>query len=52
MSVEDVVTNIDVLIISIPLHVMPSFRNVVDKAGDELIVVDASNYYLFRDNNM
>ncbi|WP_066189325.1 NADPH-dependent F420 reductase [Gracilibacillus timonensis] len=52
VSVEDVITNIDVLIISIPLHVMPSIRNIVDKAGEEVIVVDTSNYYPFRDNKI
>lgn len=52
VSVEDVITNIDVLIISIPFHAMPSIRNIVDKAGEEVIVVDTSNYYPFRDNKI
>ncbi|CAH0257820.1 hypothetical protein SRABI96_03344 [Peribacillus sp. Bi96] len=52
VSVEDVITNIDVLIISIPFHVMPSIRNIVDKAGEEVIAVDTSNYYPFRDNKI
>jgi len=42
VSVEDVITNIDVLIISIPFHVMPSIRNIVDKSGQEVIAVDTS----------
>ncbi|MEK3914175.1 NADPH-dependent F420 reductase [Paenibacillus sp. FSL H7-0331] len=52
VSVEDVITNIDVLIISIPFHVMPSIRNIVDKAREEVIAVDTSNYYPFRDNKI
>lgn len=45
VSVDDVITNIDVLIISIPFHTLPSIRNVIDKVGEEVIVVDTSNYY-------
>src|SRR4051794_5255757 len=52
VSIEDVITNIDVLIISIPFHVMPSIRNIVDKVGEGVIVVDTSNYYPFRDNKI
>ena len=52
VSVEDVIINIDVLIISIPFHAMPSIRNVVDKVGEEVVVVDTSNYYPFRDNKI
>jgi 8-hydroxy-5-deazaflavin:NADPH oxidoreductase len=52
VNVEDVISNIDILIISIPLHVIPSIRNIVDKAGEEIIVVDTSNYYPFRDNKI
>ncbi|MDF1998158.1 NADPH-dependent F420 reductase [Peribacillus frigoritolerans] len=52
VSVEDVITNIDVLIISIPFHVMPSISNIVNKSGQEVIAVDTSNYYPFRDNKI
>ncbi|MEK4343746.1 MULTISPECIES: NADPH-dependent F420 reductase [Paenibacillus] len=52
VSVEDVIKNIDVLIVSIPFHAMPSIRSIVDKAGEEVIVVDTSNYYPFRDNKV
>src|SRR5690606_15252874 len=45
VSVEEVITNIDVLIISIPFHALPSIRNVIDKVGKEVVVVDTSNYY-------
>lgn len=45
MSIEEAITNIDVLIISIPFHALPSIRNIVDKLEEEVIVVDTSNYY-------
>ncbi|MCL6606397.1 MAG: NAD(P)-binding domain-containing protein [Paenibacillus sp.] len=45
VSVEEVIKDIDVLIISIPFHALPSIRNVIDKLGEEVIVVDTSNYY-------
>ncbi len=51
-SLEDVITNIDVLIISLPSHVIPSIRDTIDKIGEEVIVVDTSNYYPFRDNKI
>ncbi|MCY8235402.1 NADPH-dependent F420 reductase [Priestia endophytica] len=43
VSVEDVITNIDVLIISIPFYALSSIRHVVDKVGEEVVVVDTSN---------
>ncbi|MGO4500771.1 NADPH-dependent F420 reductase [Paenibacillus sp. 2RAB27] len=52
VNVEDVIKNIDVLITSIPFHALPSIRNFVDKAGEDVIIVDTSNYYPFRDNKI
>ncbi|MED4355120.1 NAD(P)-binding domain-containing protein [Schinkia azotoformans] len=43
--VEDVIKNIDVLIISIPFHALPSIRHIIDKVGKEVVVVDTSNYF-------
>lgn len=43
--VEDVIKHIDVLITSIPFHALPSIRNIIDKVGAEVVVVDTSNYY-------
>lgn len=42
---EEVIKNIDVLITSIPFHALPSIRNIIDKVGEEVVVVDTSNYY-------
>ncbi|XWW50027.1 NAD(P)-binding domain-containing protein [Planococcus sp. 11815] len=52
VSVEDVINNIDVLFLSLPLHVMASIRHIVDQAGEEVIIADTSNYYPFRDNKI
>ena len=52
VNVEEVITNIDVLLLSLPLHVMPSIRHIVDQVGDEVIIADTSNYYPFRDNEI
>lgn len=52
VSVENIISNIDILIISIPFHVIPSIRNIVGKAEEDVIVVDTSNYYPFRDRKI
>ncbi|MGO4376197.1 hypothetical protein AB4Z21_36715 [Paenibacillus sp. MCAF20] len=36
---------IDVLITSIPFYALPSIRNIIDKVGEKVVVVDISNYY-------
>lgn len=52
VPVEEVITNIDVLLLSLPLHVMPSIRPIIDQVGDDVLVADTSNYYPFRDNEI
>lgn len=52
MRVEDAIKNIDVLIISLPTKAMPSIRNIIDQVGEEVIIVDTSNYYPFRDDKI
>ncbi|GLX68891.1 NADPH-dependent F420 reductase [Paenibacillus glycanilyticus] len=52
VSIEDVIKNIDVLIISIPSHALPSIRKIVDQVGEEVVVVDTSNYYPQRDSKI
>lgn len=49
---EDVITNIEVLIISLPLTALPSIRNIIEQVGEEVIVVDTSNYYPSRDQKI
>lgn len=50
--VEDVMRNIEVLIISLPMNALPSIRNFIDQVGEEVIIVDTSNYYPYRDGKI
>jgi 8-hydroxy-5-deazaflavin:NADPH oxidoreductase len=50
--VEDVIKNIEVLIISIPLHAIPSIQNIINHVREEVIIVDSSNYYPYRDGKI
>jgi 8-hydroxy-5-deazaflavin:NADPH oxidoreductase len=50
--VEDAIKNIEVLIISIPMKALSSIRNIIDQIGEEVIIVDTSNYYPFRDGKI
>lgn len=50
--VEDAIKNIEVLIISLPIKALPSIRNIIDQVGKEVIIVDTSNYYPFRDGKI
>ncbi|QIZ08576.1 NAD(P)-binding domain-containing protein [Priestia megaterium] len=52
VRVDDVITNIDVLIISIPLHALPNIRNIINQVGEKVIIVDTSNYYPYRDGKI
>ncbi|MFP7254645.1 NAD(P)-binding domain-containing protein [Terribacillus goriensis] len=49
---EDAITNIEVLILSLPLRVLSSVRNIIGQVGEEVIVVDTSNYYPGRDDKI
>ncbi|WP_257064671.1 NADPH-dependent F420 reductase [Priestia megaterium] len=52
VRVEDAIKNIEILIISLPTKAMPSIRNIIDQVGEEVIIVDTSNYYPFRDDKI
>lgn len=52
MRVEDVIKNIGVLIISLPIKAMSSIRDIINHVGEEVIIVDTSNYYPFRDGKI
>ncbi|MES9769886.1 NAD(P)-binding domain-containing protein [Priestia megaterium] len=52
VRVEDAIKNIEVLIISLPIKAMPSIRNIIDQVEEEVIIVDTSNYYPFRDGKI
>ncbi|UXR72587.1 MULTISPECIES: NAD(P)-binding domain-containing protein [unclassified Staphylococcus] len=49
VPVEEVVKDIDVLILSLPLFVIENLKPIIDKVEKHVIVVDTSNYYPFRD---
>lgn len=52
VRIEDAVKNIDILILSLPINVLPSIRNTIDQVGEEVIIVDTSNYYPFRNGEI
>ncbi|MFJ7407611.1 MULTISPECIES: NADPH-dependent F420 reductase [unclassified Lysinibacillus] len=49
---EEAITNIEVLILPLPTKAIPSIRNIIDQVGEEVIIVDTSNYYPFRDDKI
>ncbi|MGO1058601.1 NADPH-dependent F420 reductase [Planococcus sp. FY231025] len=52
VNAEEVIADIDILLLSLPLHVMPSIRPIVDQVGEDVTIADTSNYYPFRDNKI
>lgn len=52
VKVEDVVTNIDVLILSLPTKIMSDIKDIISTVEDKVIIVDTSNYYPFRDDKI
>jgi 8-hydroxy-5-deazaflavin:NADPH oxidoreductase len=52
VRIEDAIKNIEILIISLPTKAMPSIQNIIDQVGEEVIIVDTSNYYPFRDDKI
>ncbi|MBU8688596.1 NAD(P)-binding domain-containing protein [Priestia megaterium] len=52
VRVEDAIKNIEILIISLPMEAMPSIQNIIDQVEEEVIIVDTSNYYPFRDGKI
>lgn len=52
VPVQEVITDIDVLIVSIPLNALPSIRGMIEQVGEDVIIVDTSNYYPVRDGEM
>lgn len=52
VRVEDAIKNIEVLIISLPIEAMPSIQNIINQVGKEVIIVDTSNYYPFRNGKI
>jgi len=49
---NQIIENIDVLIISVPTIAVPNLSDLIAKVSDQVIVVDTSNYYPFRDGEI
>ena len=52
VSALEAVEGVDVVILSIPLNRLPGIRPLVAKLPADTVVVDTSNYYPMRDNNI
>ncbi len=52
VNARDVVTDIDALIISIPLSRIPDIRPLVDDLPTRAVLLDTSNYYPMRDGHI
>lgn len=49
-ALKDVVNNVDVIILSLPTVAIPTLpKNLFSDLPDQVIIVDTSNYYPFRD---
>jgi len=52
-SLMDVVKNVDVVILSVPTISIPDLpKNLFDESPQDLIIVDTTNYYPFRDGEI
>jgi 8-hydroxy-5-deazaflavin:NADPH oxidoreductase len=52
-TLEDIVKDVDVIILSIPAIAIPSLpKTLFSEAPEDTIVVDTSNYYPFRDDDI
>lgn len=52
VPIEEVISNIEILIISLPSKALQSIRNIIEQVGEDVIIVDTSNYYPFRDDKI
>ena len=49
---EDALTDVEVVILSIPLNRIAAIAPLVARLPDETVVIDTSNYYPFRDSKI
>ena len=52
VTLEDVVTDIDVIVITIPLKEIPKLRPLFENVSDKTAIIDTCNYYPIRDGNI
>lgn len=49
---EDVVKDVEVIIVTVPLVSVPDLAGLFSKVPDDVVVIDTSNYYPFRDGSI
>ncbi|MEI4279180.1 NADPH-dependent F420 reductase [Klenkia terrae] len=49
---DDVATDVEALVVSIPLSAIPGIRPVVDRLAPDAVLLDTSNYYPMRDGQI
>jgi hypothetical protein len=52
LTAQEIIQDVDVVILSIPLNKLPLMKEVLAKLPDEVIVADTSNYYPMRDGHI
>jgi hypothetical protein len=52
VTTEEALVDVDAVILSIPLNRIPDIAPLIAKLPDETVVIDTSNYYPFRDNEI
>lgn len=52
VGAQDAVKDVDVIILSIPFAQIPNVASVFEGVASNVIVIDTSNYYPFRDGNI
>lgn len=52
VELENVIDDIDVLIMSIPMTGIPRLKPIIQKVDATVPIIDTSNYYPFRDNKI
>lgn len=52
VEIAEVIKDIDILIISIPIAVIPKIKSIIQKVDAHVPIIDTSNYYPARDNKI
>src|SRR4051812_43544588 len=52
VTTEDALTDVEVVILSIPLNRIADIAPLVARLPEETVVIDTSNYYPFRDSKI
>jgi 8-hydroxy-5-deazaflavin:NADPH oxidoreductase len=52
LTPKEAIQGVDVIILSIPMNNLPQMKELLAGVPDEVVVIDTSNYYPFRDNRI